>query len=125
MRASCEEYRDIELNTEIMTASKHRQIQMLFDKCFQQIYSAKIFLAENNVSKKLKSVANALDIIGYLRCCLNFTDPKALEMSNLLNSLYAYSEKKLVLGNLKNDPTFFDQALSVLSEIKTGWDGIA
>ena len=119
------EYSDIELSTEILTASGHRQIQLLIDKCLQHIQSAKQFIIEKQTAKKHEAIAKALNILTYMRSILNYQNTEAKVLSTLLAVIYASSEKNLAIANLKNDPSYLDHVQTALSGIKEGWDGIA
>lgn len=118
-------YRDIELSTEVEMASKHRQIQMLFERCLREMQFAKAAIISNDMPRRHKAIARASDIMNYLRVCLNFKNEKTLEMSKLLDINYMYVEKCLLAATLKNDAEAIDRAHDVLATIKSGWDGIA
>ena len=120
-----EVYQDIELTTEVMNASEHRLIQMLMVKCLQKIRLAKTYITKENLKQKHKAINHAADIIAYLRTCLNFEDPTAIEMSKLLDSIYEYLAKSLLAATLKNDVQYLELAEKALANIKLGWDGIA
>lgn len=118
-------YSDIEISTDVLTASSHRLIQLMLDKCAQHIELTKTYIMVNDISKKAHSISKALDIVEYLRLCLNHDDEKAKELSALLDSLYAYMQENLMQANVTNNIKFLDEAKKVLMEIKSGWDGIS
>lgn len=118
-------YSDIELTTEVMDASKHRLIQLLYEKCLQQISFAKNAIVDKDIKRRHQTIAKAGDIVHYLRTCLNFKDDQTKELSSLLDINYVFVEKCLLKATLKNDIEPLDQAHLVLSTIKSGWDGIA
>ncbi len=117
-------YSEIEISTEVLGASRHKQIQMLLEKCMQQIQHSKSHMKDKNIQKKHKSISNALDIVNYLRACLNHTDPQARELAELLGALYSFLEKSLLKASVHNSADYLDQAEAVLKNIKEGWDGI-
>lgn len=119
------EYEDIELTTEVMTASNHKLIELLINKCLQEMNLAQMYIEANDNQKKLKSISKSMDIIGYLRMCLKFDDKKAHEMATLLDAIYDYLERTLLQANITNDTKFLDEAKKILSNIKEGWDGIS
>lgn len=119
------QYRDIEIDTEVMTASPHRLIQMLVDKCLQQIQLAKMFILNKDIKQKHQVIAKANAIVDYLRLCLNVEDEKAQALSMQLSTLYTFLEKNLLYATLEHNIDYLDQAYLVLSNIKEGWDGIA
>src|SRR5579883_2896907 len=117
-------YSDIELSTEVMAASSHRLVQLLLEKCLQQIYITKVAITEKQYNQKHKSIARIRDILNYLRECLNLNDEQTRAMSTLLDSLYVYIEKNIIKAALENDTQYLDQSYELLSTIKAGWDGI-
>lgn len=125
MNRANQAYGEVELTTDIMTASNHKLIQMLIDKSMQHIEMARNFLINNEMPKKGEAITKALNIIEYLRICLNHDEPKAKELSALLDSLYAYLQLNLLEANLNNNIENLNQAKSVLANIKEGWDGIS
>lgn len=125
MNTAFQTYNEIELSTDVMTASSHRLIQLLFNKCLQNMELAKIYIEKKDILKKCQSISKAMYIINYLRACLNFKDKTAYELSTLLDSIYKFIEKELLEANLRNDIDFLNRAINLLSTIKAGWDGIA
>jgi len=117
-------YREIEISTEVMTASGHRLIQIMLERCLQNIEFAKSYIQNKEVNSKSQAILKSLDIVEYLRLCLNHTDEKAKELSALLDSLYAYLQNNLRQANMTNDPEYLEKAKAVLVDIKAGWDGI-
>ena len=118
-------YSDIELETEVMTASNHRLIQMLIDKSLQHMKIAIVAMAEKDVPRKNKAISKAANIINYLRTCLNFNDERTVELATLLDSIYVFIEKSLLNATLRNDAHYVEQAEKVITILKSGWDGIA
>lgn len=124
MKRMNEAYNIIGVETDVMTASNHRLIQLLMDKCLQHIELSKMFIETKDVPSKSQSINKALDIIEYLRVCLNHNDERAKKLSSMLDGLYAYLQKNLLQANMNNDVSFLDEAKKILTTIKEGWDGI-
>lgn len=124
MHTAHQAYQEIGVTTDVMSATDYQLIQLLLDKSLQHVQIAKASVVNNNVPKKCYSIAKAMDIICYLRICLNKQDQSAQELAEMLDSLYSFSEKKLLEGNLKNDIGSLDQVINVITNIKSGWDGI-
>lgn len=117
-------YREIEISSEVLGASKHRQIQLLFEKCLEQMRTAKQAMVNKEYANKHLAIGKATEILNYLRLCLNFKDSQTAAMAKQLDDLYALVSKSLISANLKNDPEFIDQAYQTLMLVKEGWDGI-
>ena len=118
-------YSEVEISSEVLTASGHRQVQMLMEKCLREITEAKTAIKDANIQKKNKAIASAADIVSYLRVCLNFEDQRAETLAAQLDSLYAFMTKNFLQATLYQDQAYLDQAQTVLLNIKEGWDGIA
>lgn len=118
-------YREIEASSEVLAASQHRQVQLLLEKCLQHMLNAKNAIQKTEYANKHYAISRATNILTYLRMCLNFQDPSALELSSQLDALYVFISKSLVTASLKNDARHIDQATDVLKMVKDGWDNIA
>lgn len=125
MNTSHELYNQIAMETEVMSASNHRLIQMLFEKSLQQIKLAIVSIETKQINKKYKSISNAMDVVHYLRFCLNKEDKSSQELTALLTSLYDFIESHLLKASLANDTESLNQAYKILALIKSGWDGIS
>jgi flagellar protein FliS len=124
MKKLDEAYSEIGIATDVMSASGHRLIQLMLDKCLQHIEIAKSHILSKDYIRKGQSISKALDIVEYLRVCLNHSDEKAKKLAEMLDALYAYLQKNLVNANIKNDIQLLDDSKKVLANIKEGWDGI-
>lgn len=117
-----EMYNEIELSSDVMTASSHRLIFLLLEKCLHHIKTAKVRLEKRDVAGKGKAISSAMDILDYLRICLNFRDKEALEISSQLDAIYAYLESILLRANIENETSLLDEAYKLLSTIKSAWE---
>lgn len=117
-------YREIEVNSEALAASPHRLVQMLLEKCVQQIHLAKTHIANNDVKLKHRTIARASEIVDYLRLCLNFEDKRTEKLAKQLDELYQFLERSLLLATLEDNADYLEKAKLVLGNIKEGWDGI-
>lgn len=122
MNSAYQEYKNIELSTEVLSASNHRLIQLLFNKCVCLIESAKNGILVNDLNKKNVSIKKANEIVDYLRMCLNLEDINSKKLSESLDQLYGFVQMKLLSATLKNNSEELDQAHLVLMTIKSGWD---
>lgn len=118
-------YNQIELESEVMSASRHRLVQLLLNKCLQQINLAKDHMSAKEVSGKNHCISRANEIVGYLRTTLNFEHEEARKLSELLDSLYARVEKNFFFATLENDEKYLNQAYVIMKSVKDGWDGIS
>jgi len=117
-------YKDISIETEVLDASPHRLVQMMYEKCIDGIQISRHLMHENDVPKKCQAITKVIDIITYLKLTLNMDDPEAKKLSQHLMVVYDYIEHQLFLANMKNDPVHLDNALVNLKKIKAAWDAI-
>jgi flagellar secretion chaperone FliS len=103
-------------------ANPHRLIQMLMEGALEKILTAKGFMQQKNIAKKGEYIGWGISIIEGLRVSLDFE--KGGEISQNLNALYDYMERRLSTANAKNSVEMLDEVYSLLSEIKEGWDSI-
>ena len=116
------QYQQISIHGGVMDASPHRLIQMLLEGALSRILSAKGFMKQGNLAKKGESVSSAIAIIDGLRSSLDMQ--KGGEISKNLDALYEYINTVLLKANMNNDTNLLNEAGKLLSEIKSGWDGI-
>jgi flagellar secretion chaperone FliS len=124
MSNTCNVYSEIELTTDVMTASNHRLISLLFDKCMRKMESAKHFIGNRNIEKKGECIQGALDILQYLRHCLNHQSEKSKDLAAQLDSIYTYAQRKLMDANMQNEVAYLNDAQKVIAEVQSGWDGM-
>lgn len=115
-------YNKVNTQTGVENADPHRLIQMLIDGAIEKVNRAKFFLRQKKVADKGKHISWAISIIGGLRSSL---DLKAGgELAENLENLYEYCTHTLIEANLENSEEKLDSVLSVLNEVKQGWDAI-
>ncbi len=115
-------YTNINTVTGVENANPHRLVQMLFEGAIEKINKAKFFISQKNIEQKGKHISWAVSIVGGLRDSLDHE--KGGEIATQLDSLYEYCIHTLSEANLKNDLEKLDSVLTVLQQIKEGWDAI-
>ena len=94
-------YGKIGAETEVMNATPHRLIQLLFERAVQQIQLAKHYMERKEIAKKSQAVTKALEIVEHLRQSLNLTDKNAKKISEKLRDVYTYIESVLFCIKVK------------------------
>jgi flagellar protein FliS len=116
------QYQQVSVHSGIMDASPHRLVQMLMEGMLEKVALAKGNMANNNIASKGENISKAIAIIGGLQASLNIE--AGGEIAENLNNLYGYMSNRLVVANLHNDEAILDEVVSLMVEIKIGWDGI-
>jgi flagellar secretion chaperone FliS len=97
-------------------------VQMMLATAITRIAQAKGCMQRNEVSSKGETIGKALGILEGLTMSL---DPaRGGEIAANLARLYDYVAQRLIQANLGNDPALLDEAATLLSELKSGWEGI-
>jgi flagellar protein FliS len=120
---AAQQYSSLKTQTNVVDASPHRLIQMLFEGALERIAQAKGAMKQNQIARKGELISKAIQIVGGLQGSLN--DKEGGTLAANLDSLYDYIVRRLIRANLDNDPNILDECGRLLGELKAGWDAIA
>jgi flagellar secretion chaperone FliS len=120
---AAQHYSSLKTQTNIVDASPHRLIQMLFEGALERIAQAKGALLQNQIARKGELIGKAINIVGGLQGSLN--DKEGGQLAANLNELYDYIIRRLSRANYENDAEILDECGRLLGELKAGWDAIA
>jgi flagellar secretion chaperone FliS len=120
---AAQHYSSVKTQTNVVDASPHRLIQMLFEGALERIAQAKGAMQQNQIARKGELITKAINIVGGLQGSLN--DKEGGSLAENLNNLYDYIVRRLMRANLDNNPDILDECGRLLGELKSGWDGIA
>lgn len=122
-RSGANAYAKVGLETGVIAASPHKLIVMLFEGAITSINNATAHMKTGDFAAKGRAITKAVLIIDEgMRASL---DKKAGgEIAANLDSLYAYIIQCLMRGNLRNDQVLLDEALTLLTDLKSAWDAI-
>jgi len=109
--------------TKVITAGKMDLIVMCYEKAVQSLQQIKVLIEEKEYEKKAKKLQKVLDIIEELQGSLNHE--KGGQIAKNLNSIYTFLTKHLLQGDIRKDITVYDDAISILIELKEAWETIA
>lgn len=115
------QYRRLGIESEVINASPHRLIQMLFEGALSRLAAAQGALERGEFAAKGELISKAIGIIGGLRSSL---DMEAGELSLRLDQLYEYMNFKLLEASVQNDMEKLNEVVQLLKTIKSGWDEI-
>jgi flagellar protein FliS len=116
-------YSPIGLSSEMVTASPHRTVQFMIEKCSHYIDVARSSTVCEGYIQKSQSLTKALNIIEYLRCYLHDKEDTKI-FTQQLSELYIYIQKILLDTNI-NDLEPLENAISTLAIVKNEWDKIS
>jgi flagellar protein FliS len=104
-------------------ATPHRLIQMLLEGALEKMVIAKSYMERDDIAGKSENINWAIRIIGGLQASID--KDKGGEIAETLASLYNYIVTLLCDANIENNVSKIDEAISIINNIKDGWDGIS
>lgn len=122
MRKQINQYRQSGHLAEAAVADPHRLIQMLFEGALERIAVGRGAMLNGNIRIKGEQIGQAISIIDSLRALLDLE--QGGDLAEKLSALYEYMSRRLLQGNLHNDPEPLNEVARLLHEIKAGWDGV-
>lgn len=116
------QYQSVGVESGVSNASPHQLISMLLTGALDRIAAARGAIERGETARKGEMLSRAIAIIGGLRGSLNHEQGQ--DISENLGALYDYIEQLLVEANLASSSEKLVEAVSLLNEIKEGWDAI-
>jgi flagellar protein FliS len=115
-------YTQVAVQTGVGEASPHKLIQMLLEAALAKIAAAKGYMAHGKIAEKCTQLNSAVSIIEGLRSSLDMD--KGGEISQNLNALYDYIERRLTEANRNNKVEILEEVAGLLCPIKDAWVAI-
>jgi flagellar protein FliS len=117
------QYKQIGIETEVMGATPHRLIQMLFEGAMAQLANAGVAIDNREPELLARSIQKTSDILVGLEEGLDLE--KGGEIAQNLQALYQFMQTELLAVQVENSRECLDKLVAILADIKAGWDGIA
>lgn len=123
MKTAVNAYQSVQIDAAVLGASPHELIAKLLTGAIDSILGAREFVVNGDIDGKSQLIKIAISIISDgLRGSLNME--AGGELAQRLDALYDYMLRRLMAAHADNDPQMLDEVVSLLNEIKIGWDGI-
>jgi len=116
------QYKSIELQTRIDTASPHELIELLLQGARSHIVTAQGNIQRDQIKEKGEHIGRALSIIEGLKSSLNHD--QGGEIATNLLKLYDYVQHILLKANLNNDEDLLAQSNLLLAQVHQAWQSI-
>jgi flagellar protein FliS len=116
------QYRKVGATSEVEGADPHRLIQMLMEGALTRMSQAKGMVDSKNYEGKAKLLGRVMEIIATLQSSLDHQNGG--DISANLDRLYDYMSRRLLEASSANDNSMIDEVMTLLLEVKSGWDGI-
>ncbi|WP_298626058.1 flagellar export chaperone FliS [uncultured Legionella sp.] len=116
------QYKSIELQSRIDTASPHELIELLLQGARSHIATAQGNIQRNQIKDKGEHIGKAISIVEGLKTSLNHE--QGGEIAENLLKLYDYIQHILLKANLTNDEDLLAQSNMLLAEVHQAWQAI-
>jgi flagellar protein FliS len=116
-------YRNVGAYGNLAEASPVQVVQVMLDAVLSRVAEASGHIERGEVAAKGEKIGKALAIIEALM--LGLDKERGGELAQNLERLYDYASRTLLKANLENRTDLLKEVVSLLREIKLGWDGIA
>jgi len=112
-------YSKVGLETDVLEASPHRLVSMLFDGLIESMNQAIVAIQQRDIAVKGRSLLRAVRIVDEgLKSALN---PDSGELAQDLRDLYTYVTMRLTQANLHNDIAAIEECKKLLQPIREAW----
>lgn len=120
MNSGAATYAKINVETGVTAASPHKLITMLFDGALVSIATATRHMQAGEIAAKGEAISRAISIIenGLIA---SLDKSVGGDLAQNLDSLYAYINRRLLMGNLENRPEMLDEAYKLLTDLRDAW----
>lgn len=121
-QSAAQQYHQVGTQSSINDASPHQLIAMLINGAVSRLATAKGCMERRDIAGKGERISQSIDIISGLQSSLDMDTGG--DISANLDALYDYMIRRLSEASLRNDMSIVDEVISLLREIKAGWDAI-
>lgn len=116
-------YAQVGLESDVLSASPHRLIVLLFQGADTAIGTALVHLSDGNVTERGRAISKALDIVNNgLLAALD--RERGGELAERMGALYGYIARLLLKANLHSDAEALQEARRLLKELASAWSEI-
>ena len=109
-------------STKTDTKDPHELIKLLFEGLTDRIALARSALAKNDREGRAEAVTKAQKILFGLRDSLDHE--KGGELASNLDSLYEYSNRRLIKAHVREDDSIFEEVMDLMVMIREAWKQI-
>jgi flagellar protein FliS len=116
------EYQQIGVQSKVNSSNPHSLVAMLLDGLLEKLARAQGALERGDLNNKGVALSSGIRIIDGLRASLDYQ--RGGDIATNLGSMYDYMERRLVEANARSDSQIVAEVVSLVNEIKDGWDSI-
>ena len=119
--SSLNKYRQVRVSS-VTEMTPYEQINLIFSTIIGKLGGAKGFITRNDYAAKGTAISDCIILLGALQEALDMENSN--EISANLMELYDYCKRTLLAANQENSIEKLDEVITLVKEIKEGWDSI-
>ncbi len=119
MRKNLQTYRQVNVESGILSSDPHKIILMMFDGALMAIAEAKGAIERNNLENKSKSITKAINIFSALRESLDRESEP--EISDNFDNLYSYCIDNLIDLSISLNIEGLDEITAFIRPVRDAW----
>lgn len=124
-RSPARAYRDVGLQTRVLSASPHEIITILITEVISSIRQARLAMQANNLSRRHETIKKAIDILDAgLIASIDVTESDGDVGQQMVNA-YRLIIQQLLYANLHSDESHLDAAQTSMETLLDAWVQIA
>lgn len=108
------------LETEVMSATPLRLIQLLYQGALESVRSARLHLEMGNIAERSKQVTKAQQVLAEL--ALSLDREKGGNVAGSLAELYDYAQRRLAEGNFRQEDAPFAEVENLIATLADAWN---
>ncbi|MGF1547923.1 MAG: flagellar export chaperone FliS [Thiotrichales bacterium] len=114
-------YQQVGNYSNALASDPHKLVDMLYGGALEKIARAKGHLARNEIAAKGRCITQAIDIVVELKAGLR---PAGGEISQNLDALYDYMQRRLFEANRTSDVTLLEEVAGLIDGLRGAWNNI-
>lgn len=119
MRKNLKTYRQVNIESGVLSSDPHKIILMMFDGALMGIAEAKGAIERNDLEAKSKSITKAINIFSALRESLDKESEPTI--SDNFDNLYSYCINTLIELSISLDPVGLDEVSEFIKPLRDAW----
>ncbi|MCB1684373.1 MAG: flagellar export chaperone FliS [Pseudomonadales bacterium] len=123
MNKAIAQYRKLDVQTVVDSASPHQLIEMLIQGACARMKQAKGCIQHGDIEGRSRAINATLDILSGLQASLDHE--RGGDLSANLDALYDYMQRRLFRASLENDAAGLDEVIDLMRTLKDAWAAIA
>lgn len=113
-------YQQVDVESQVLSASPHRLVTMLYDGLVEALHRARGALQRNDIPAKAQAISRAARIVDEgLKA--GIVNPEGSDLATNLHALYVYISMRLTHANLRNDDEALQECLRLILPLRDAW----